>query len=105
MKPFTRSLILTLMALAAVGMTARAQESKTILIENATIITITHGNIDQGSLLIRAGKIPANGTDFKAREGATVIGATGQFVMPGIIDCHSHNAMDRSVNQGGTSVT
>ena len=65
------------------------------------MLTVTHGNIEHGSILIRDGKIAAVGTDLKAPEGATVIDATGQYVMPGIIDCHSHIAVDGSVNEGG----
>src|SRR6202161_3469574 len=88
----------------------RAQGSSTpagnpILIQNATILTITHGNIEHGSILIRDGKIAAVGTDVKAPDGATVIDAKGQYVMPGIIDCHSHIAVDGSVNEGSVSVS
>src|SRR5579863_5448930 len=82
-----------------------AQTNATILIENATLLTITHGNIEHGSILIREGKIAAVGTDVKAPEGATVIDAKGQYVMPGIIDCHSHIAVDGSVNEGSVSVS
>jgi len=81
------------------------QTNNTILIENATLLTITHGNIEHGSILIRDGKIAAVGTDVKAPEGATVIDAKGQYVMPGIIDCHSHIAVDGSVNEGSVSVS
>src|SRR6202021_1049740 len=82
-----------------------AQTNNTILIENATLLTITHGNIEHGSILIRDRKIAAVGTDVKAPEGATVIDAKGQYVMPGIIDCHSHIAVDGSVNEGSVSVS
>jgi imidazolonepropionase-like amidohydrolase len=82
-----------------------AQASNTILIQNATILTITHGNIEHGSILIRDGKIAAVGTDVKAPEGATVIDASGQFVMPGIVDCHSHIAVDGSVNEVAPAVS
>src|SRR5580693_4125524 len=82
-----------------------AQTNNTILIENATLLTITHGNIEHGSILIRDGKIAAVGTDAKAPDGATVIDARGQYVMPGIIDCHSHIAVDGSVNEGSVSVS
>ena len=34
-----------------------------------------------------------------------MIDAAGQFVMPGIIDCHSHIAVDGSVNEGSISVS
>jgi len=84
---------------------ALAQAPGTILIQNATILTITHGNIEHGSILIRDGKIAAVGTDLKAPDGATVIDAGGQFVMPGIIDCHSHIAVDGSVNEGAPAVS
>ena len=36
--------------------------------------------------------------------GAEVIDATGKFISPGIIDCHSHIAAD-SINEGGTTVS
>src|SRR5579863_10334945 len=84
---------------------ARAQNPSTIFIQNATLLTVTHGNIEHGSILIRDGKIAAVGADLKAPEGATLIDATGQFVMPGIIDCHSHIAVDGSVNEAGPAVS
>ena len=84
---------------------AFAQASNTILIQNATILTISHGNIEHGSILIRDGKIAALGTDVKAPSDATVIDANGQFVMPGIVDCHSHIAVDGSVNEGAPAVS
>ncbi len=82
-----------------------AQTSNAIVIQNATILTVTHGNIERGSILIRDGKIAEVGTDVKAPEGAMVIDGTGQFVIPGIIDCHSHIAIDGGVNEGGPSVS
>src|SRR5579863_5863900 len=84
---------------------ARAQNPSTIFIQNATLLTVTHGNIEHGSILIRGGKIAALGADLKAPEGATVIDATGQFVIPGIIDCHSHIAIDGGVNEGAPAVS
>jgi imidazolonepropionase-like amidohydrolase len=83
----------------------RAQNPSAIFIQNATILTVTHGNIEHGSILIRDGKIAAVGADLKAPGGATVIDATGQYVMPGIIDCHSHIAVDGSVNEAGPAVS
>jgi imidazolonepropionase-like amidohydrolase len=85
--------------------TTCAQGPSAIFIQNATILTVTHGNIEHGSILIRDGKIAAVGADLKAPADATVIDATGQFVMPGIIDCHSHIAVDGSVNEAGPAVS
>jgi imidazolonepropionase-like amidohydrolase len=97
--------VLVLAASAAMPVTARAQNPNTIFIQNATVLTVTHGNIEHGSILIRDGKIAAVGADLKAPEDATVIDAAGQFVMPGIIDCHSHIAVDGSVNEGAPAVS
>jgi imidazolonepropionase-like amidohydrolase len=83
---------------------ARAQGSGETVIRNATILTASHGTIEGGSILIRDGKIAAVGKDVTAGPSARVIDATGMFVMPGIIDCHSHSALD-SVNEGTLSVT
>jgi imidazolonepropionase-like amidohydrolase len=98
-------LCVALLLAAGTPLTTRAQNPGTIFIQNATVLTVTHGNIEHGSILIRDGKIAAVGTDLKAPEGATVIDATGQYVMPGIIDCHSHIAVDGSVNEAGPAVS
>ncbi len=76
-----------------------------ILIQNATILTVSHGNIEHGSILIKDGKIAEVGSSIKAPKDAQVIDAAGQFVMPGIIDCHSHIAIDGSVNEGSIAVS
>jgi imidazolonepropionase-like amidohydrolase len=76
-----------------------------ILIQNATVLTVSHGTIEHGSILIRDGKIAEVGQSIKAPKDAQVIDAVGQFVMPGIIDCHSHIAVDGSVNEGSVSVS
>ena len=38
-------------------------------------------------------------------QGATIIDAANQFVIPGIIDCHSHIAGDGGINEGSVSVS
>jgi len=84
---------------------AFAQTPQPVFIQNATILTVTHGNIEHGSILVRDGKIAAVGTNLKAPDGATLIDATGQFIVPGIIDCHSHIAIDGNVNEGAPAVS
>jgi imidazolonepropionase-like amidohydrolase len=76
-----------------------------ILIQNATILTVSHGQIEHGSILIRDGKIVEVGLSVKAPKDAQVIDADGQFVMPGIVDCHSHIAIDGDVNEGSIAVS
>jgi imidazolonepropionase-like amidohydrolase len=93
------------MLVAFAPLATRAQNPSTIFIQNATVLTVTHGIIEHGSILIRDGKVAAVGADLKAPGDATVIDATGQFVMPGIIDCHSHIAVDGSVNEAGPAVS
>ncbi len=74
------------------------------LIRNATILTVANGTIENGAILIRNGKIAAVGADVSAPRDATVIDAAGKYVMPGIIDAHSHIATD-AVNEGSISVS
>lgn len=76
-----------------------------ILIENATIYTVSHGTIEHGSILIKNGKIAEVGKSIKAPNDAQVFDAAGQFVIPGIVDCHSHIAIDGNVNEGSISVS
>jgi len=64
-----------------------------ILIKNGTVITITDGVKENTDVLIRNGKIDRIGKNLSA-EGVTTVDATGQYVMPGIIDAHSHIALD-----------
>jgi imidazolonepropionase-like amidohydrolase len=116
MKIRTRNLWFAAMAmLVAVGLgNAKEKESgvsgmdaaaPVILIRNATILTASHGTIDKGDILIKDGKIAAVGSSLKAPADAQVIDGTGQFVMPGIVDCHSHIAVDGNVNEGSISVS
>src|ERR1700736_3814524 len=56
-------------------------------------------------ILIRDGKIAEVGQSIAKPPGAEVMDANGQFVMPGIIDCHSHIAVDGSVNEGSVPVS
>lgn len=68
-----------------------------VLIKNATVITITGPTLENHSILVRGGKIAAIGPDLMPDEGMTVIDAAGRFVMPGIIDTHSHIMMSNGL--------
>jgi imidazolonepropionase-like amidohydrolase len=96
-----KRLILTAFAAAAVAVPLCAE---TIVIRNATIMTVTHGNI-KGSVVVKDGKIAEVGEKVMEPAGAKIIDAAGQYVIPGIIDCHSHIAGDGGINEGSISVS
>ncbi len=75
-----------------------------VAITNGTILTVSHGTIARGTIVIREGKIAAVGADVAVPAGAQVIDAAGKYVMPGIIDEHSHSAAE-AINEGSRSVT
>ena len=74
------------------------------LIRNATVLTVTKGTLLNADVLLRNGKIAGVGKNLKASANARVIDATGKFVMPGIVDCHSHSMLD-TINEGTLAVT
>jgi imidazolonepropionase-like amidohydrolase len=83
------------------GQTARP---RVVALRGATVLTITKGTINNGTVLLRDGKIAAVGANVNIPSDAEVIDVKGKFVSPGIIDAHSHIAAD-SINEGGTTVS
>ena len=75
-----------------------------VLIRNATILTASRGTLENTDIVMRGGKIAAIGTNLAAPSGGRTIDATGKFVIPGIIDAHSHSMAD-AINEGVYSVT
>src|SRR5207237_8421186 len=73
------------------------------LIRHATMIAETKETLNE-SILIRVRKIAEVGEKVMAPPDAKVVELSGKFVMPGIIDCHSHIAAD-SINEGSVSVS
>jgi len=72
--------------------------SQDVLVKNGTLITITDGVKENTDILIRNGKISQIAKGIKAAAGMEVIDADGMYVMPGIIDAHSHLGID-AVNE------
>ena len=97
------SWVVALLFLIACATAATAAD--VTIVKNGTILTITKGTLENADVLIRDGKIVEVGKGIAAPEGAKVIDATGQYVMPGIIDCHSHIAIAGGVNEGSVSVS
>jgi imidazolonepropionase-like amidohydrolase len=70
--------------------TYRPFASRTTLIRNVTVMTAAGPTIQNGSVLLRDGKIAGVGTNVAAPSDALVIDGAGKFVTPGLIDNHSH---------------
>ncbi|MFY9906914.1 MAG: amidohydrolase family protein [Terriglobales bacterium] len=96
-------LLLTIFAVSAQAQTAPPPHN--VLIKNATVMTVTHGNIQNGSIYIKDGKIAAVGATVNGPADALVIDAGGKYLTPGIVDCHSHIALDDDVNEATSPVT
>ena len=75
-----------------------------ILIQGGTVLTITNGMRQRADVLVRDGVIAEIGADLEAPDGVEVYDATGMYVMPGIIDAHSHIAIS-NVNEATNPVT
>jgi len=87
-----------LVVLCAVGL------GQNLVLKGGTVLTITDGTIENGIVVIKDGKISAVGKDVVVPAGFMVIDVTGKFIMPGIIDSHSHIALT-DVNEATDPVT
>ena len=81
-----------------------APKAEMVLIKNATIWTNEkEGIVTETDLLIENGKIKAIGKNLSSGS-AKVVDGTGKHLTPGIIDEHSHIAL-QGINEGAQSVT
>lgn len=95
--------ILALIGLLAAAAALPAAEAR-LLLKNAHVLPIAGENFD-GDILIIGTKIAKLGKDLPAEAGTEVIDLKGQWVMPGIIDSHSHIAIEGGVNETGDLIT
>jgi len=79
--------------------TARATLIRGVTIHSA--VAAAH----RGDVLIIDGAIVAIGQDLVSPEDATIIDGTGKHLAPGVIDTHSHMAIDGGINEGTLSIT
>ncbi|WP_457653473.1 amidohydrolase [Rhodocaloribacter sp.] len=89
----------------AFTLTAAAQPKVgDVLLKNGTVLTVTNGTLENTDVLVRDGKIARIGQGLRAPDGVEVVDVTGMYVMPGIIDAHSHIALS-AVNEATNPVT
>ena len=87
-----------------VGFTQAQVQKGNVLIKNATVLTVTKGNLESSDVLVQNGVITQIGKNLTAPAGVNSIDATGKYLMPGIIDAHSHVGLD-VVNEGSAPIT
>lgn len=80
-------------------------KEKSLLLKNGNIITISGENIQGGDILIQGKKIARVGKNLETPPNSEVIDLKGKWVMPGIIDSHSHIAIEGGVNEMGDLIT
>ncbi len=69
-----------------------------LVIRNAVILTMdAHDRVVHGDVAISAGRILAIGRDLSPAPEATVIDARGDAVLPGFVNAHMHECMERGV--------
>ncbi|HPH44793.1 MAG TPA: amidohydrolase, partial [Candidatus Aminicenantes bacterium] len=95
--------ILALIGLLAAAAALPAAEAR-LLLKNAHVLPIAGENFD-GDILIIGTKIAKLGKDLPAEAGTEVIDLKGRWIMPGIIDSHSHIAIEGGVNETGDLIT
>ncbi|AZQ44196.1 amidohydrolase [Nonlabens ponticola] len=80
-------------------------KAETILFKNATVWTNEDaGILENTDVLVKNGKISKVGKNLSAG-GARVVDASGMHLTSGIIDEHSHIAIDQGVNEAGHNST
>ncbi|MEX1025284.1 MAG: amidohydrolase family protein [Planctomycetota bacterium] len=81
-----------------------APGSGNILIRGATV----HSAVAPARLadvLVLEGRIVAIGSDLQAAPNVTVIDGAGKHLAPGVVDTHSHMAIERGINESSLSIT
>jgi imidazolonepropionase-like amidohydrolase len=83
-----RPLILVLILVFLSLSTQAFAQDKPVALKGGKLLTITHGVIENGVIVMQAGKITAVGTASAVNipSGAQVIDATGMTIYPGLID-------------------
>lgn len=83
---------------------AQTTSNNNVVIKNGTVLTITNGILSETDVWVENGKIKQIGPDLKVPAGISIVDASGKYVMPGIIDAHSHIALE-AVNEATSPIT
>ncbi len=75
-----------------------------LLLKNGTVITVTGQTFKKASILVKKGKIAAIGKSLKIPKNTTEINVSGLYIMPGIVDTHSHIMITDGINESSQSI-
>lgn len=86
--------------------TPKRRTGGNILLRGAHVLSIGPlGDLSNADVLVRQGKIAQVGPNLQADANSVIVDAQGWFLMPGIIDSHSHMAISGGVNEYSRSIT
>jgi imidazolonepropionase-like amidohydrolase len=96
--------LLLMLAICLCSGSASAQQ-KILVLKGGKLLTISHGTIENGVLVMSAGKITAIGAagSTKIPKDAEVIDVTGMTVYPGLIDSESYLGLTEISAEGSTN--
>ena len=91
---------------AGIYAVAKPAQPDVLVVRNATVWTQgSAGVLDASDVLIRAGRIAAIGRSLTVPARAQVVDASGKHLTPGLIDAHSHIAVNGGINEFSNSIS
>src|SRR3712207_5176794 len=75
-----------------------AQSSAFLAITGGYVVPVAADPIDGGTVLIENGRITAVGSEVDIPSGATVVDASGKWVLPGFLEPHGHAGISEEAN-------
>jgi imidazolonepropionase-like amidohydrolase len=102
--PLVVGQLFLVLAICLCGGAASAQQ-KTLVLKGGKLLTVSHGAIENGVLVMSAGKIAAIGAagSVKIPKDADVIDVSGMTVYPGLIDSESYLGLTEISAEGSTN--
>ncbi len=98
------AIVLSLAALAALLAAVPARAAGSVLVKNGIVLTVTKGVLARADVLVENGVITRIGEKIAAPPGVKVVDAAGRYVVPGLIDSHTHIAL-AGTNEGSEAIT
>jgi imidazolonepropionase-like amidohydrolase len=95
--------VFLVLAVLGQGASGAAPQEETVAITNVRILTVTKGEIDSGTIVIRGEKIAQVGKEVKPPADARVVDGRGLTAFPGIVQPVSRLGAAEALGGGGSS--